>query len=894
MTDETRRDREPVDPDRTQDALADWFRPRDDAAAQSTPDAKAPGAEAPKPNSDDKATAPPGVDAAAETQLVDRRSAAPKAEAADETQLVPKAPEAEATSEPESESESALKTEATPESETEPALKAEAASSAATASEDDAETEVNAAAQSPDESETEVTGDGPGEGLSDARGEGTAKGTDKGTDKSTDESTDKSTDKTAAKNAVEDLTQALPLVTNAADRTELIPQTPPTPASAPTQAIPRSDLPLDRDGMAVRPSAAAKHPSTRPLPQPPTQPLPQGSSMSQRPTAQGGGTWAPQAQQPQQPQQPQRNYARQGVYPNAPASYQSTQYQPPGAVRTRDGYRPPGSHYDEFDEYDYDDRPRGSRKRGALITAAVGVVVVAIAAALVLTKTVSIPGLSAKAVPTVGFSPSGSDAGSDATQTGSAFLTAWQNSSLQAAANITDNPSAALTALTAYKTNLKVSGLTLLPGSASSAGWMTFNVTAQVGAPASAWTYSSGLAAYQGSVDGVTRWFVKWQPAILFTSLASGQKLGLGLVPATANSVTDRNGTQLTSANAPSLGNIITALEKNAPAAGTPGQKVQIEKADGTVVSTIAKVSDPVSTSSVKTTLDATIQAAAQSAVNRAPNSSMVVIQPSTGNILAIANNPPNGLDTAMLGRYAPGSTFKTVTTTLLLNSGKVADLNQGVPCPATLSADGITLHNSEAESGAGFSFLDDFAQSCNNAFSSFFNKVTRDQLVSTAHDYFGFNQKWDVGLGSPTAYGNVPNTSSNSLAEELVGQDQITASPLTMAAVAAAIDNGSFKQPILVPGTTQISATPLSSSTQSSLKTLMHAVVTNGTLAGVITNVSGAYGKTGTAQVQGKQDNSWTIAFRGDYAIAALAVGGGFGASTAGPEVNQVLNGLS
>ena len=30
-----------------------------------------------------------------------------------------------------------------------------------------------------------------------------------------------------------------------------------------------------------------------------------------------------------------------------------------------------------------------------------------------------------------------------------------------------------------------------------------------------------------------------------------------------------------------------------------------------------------------------------------------------------------------------------------------------------------------------------------------------------------------------------------------------------------------------------------------------MHAVVTNGTLAGVITNTDGTYGKTGTAQVQ-------------------------------------------
>ena len=697
----------------------------------------------------------------------------------------------------------------------------------------------------------------------------------------------------------EALTQALPRPPEgASDRTELIPpmpaNTPPPASIAPTQAIPKSDLPRENPSgtMAVRESptgASPQQPKTQPVPQPPTVAIPQRTFQAQSGAAETG-TWGPPQQQP--------GYSRQGVYPNAPASYQASPYTPPGAIRTRDGYTPPGSHYDDFDEYDYDDhgRPRGSRKRALLITSIVGVIVVAIAAALVVTKTVTIPGLSAKPVPTVGFSPSGSDAGSDATQTGTAFLTAWQNGNVQAAANITDNPAAALTALKTYKSDLKVSGLTIMPGSATGAGWMTFNVTAQVGNPAAAWSYSSGLAAYQGSVDGVTRWFVKWQPSVLFTSLTAGEKLGIGTIPPTASSVVDRNGTQLTGSNAPSLTNIIAVLEKNAPVGGTPGQKVQIEKADGTVVSTISKVSDPIDTASVKTTLDATIEAAAQSAVSQAPNSSMVIIQPSTGNILAIANNPPNGLDTAMVGRYAPGSTFKTISTTLLLNSGKVSDLNQTVPCPATLSADGITLHNSESEVGDNNSFRTDFAASCNNAFSSFHNQVTRDQLVSTAHDYFGWNQPWDVGLGSPTVYGNVPNTNNNSLAEELVGQDQITTSPLVMASVAATIDSGTFKSPILVPGVQQITGTPLSSSTQSSLKTLMHAVVTDsdGTLAGVFGGGDGIYAKTGTAQVQGKNDNSWTILFKGDYSVAALAVGGGFGASTAAPEIKSVLGSLN
>jgi hypothetical protein len=680
-------------------------------------------------------------------------------------------------------------------------------------------------------------------------------------------------------------TKPLPVPPAAFDETQMIPQTGPAPSSAPpappsfpaaapTEAIPRAGAPLPpipESSMAMR-----------------------GSSPRAQQGYGGGSSWSPggQPQQPQQPQQPSQ--------PQQPQMRQRPQYgtTPLSAGSGRPPILPLGyrGDDDDFNEYEYGDprRTGPKKRRGGLVIGAVAVVV-AVVGALLFTGAVKVPGLGANAVPTVGFSPSGSDAGTNATQTGSAFLTDWQNGNFKAAANITDNPDAALAALTAYKANLKVSGMTLMPGTASAAGWMTFSATAQVGTPASAWSYSSGMATYSKNVDGYTRWFVKWSPSVLFTTLKSGQKLALGTIPATANKVVDRNGTEITGSNAPSLTGMVKALEQNAPTSdGTPGQKVQIEAANGTVVSTVAKVSDPVNDSAVKTTIDLNVQQAAQNAVGRASNSSMVVIQPSTGDILAVVNNPAAGLDTAMIGKYAPGSTFKTITSTLVLNKGVISNLNQNWDCPATYNADGITLHNSEQESGSGVSFLWDFAQSCNNAFSRFNTKITRDDLVNTAHDYYGFNQKWDVGFGEPTVYGTIPNTSSNSLAEELVGQDQITTSPLVMASVAATVANCSFKQPIIVPGQAQISATALPASTCSNLKTLMRAVVTSGTLASVFNGQSGVYGKTGTAEVGNKTPNSWTIVFKGDYAVGALAVGGNFGAQTAGPEIKAMLDAIS
>ena len=63
---------------------------------------------------------------------------------------------------------------------------------------------------------------------------------------------------------------------------------------------------------------------------------------------------------------------------------------------------------------------------------------------------------------------------------------------------------------------------------------------------------------------------------------------------------------------------------------------------------------------SLTTTIDAKAEAAARAAVAMRQNSSMVAIQPSTGNILAIANNAGYN-DFALTAQVAPGSTMKVI-----------------------------------------------------------------------------------------------------------------------------------------------------------------------------------------------------------------------------------------
>ena len=210
----------------------------------------------------------------------------------------------------------------------------------------------------------------------------------------------------------------------------------------------------------------------------------------------------------------------------------------------------------------------------------------------------------------------------------------------------------------------------------------------------------------------------------------------------------------------------------------------------------------------------------------------MVVIQPSTGDILAIANND-NFNDFALTAAVAPGSSFKVITSTALFNNGILSSPQSPVSCPPTFKVQGITYHNDQNESEpAGTPFITDFAQSCNNAFDQFYGDLY-GKLASTAKDYYGLDQKWDIGLGGNItgSYMNVPATASGAeLAQETWGEGQLAASPLAMASVAATVENGSFKQPILTAGTKQATASALPAATDNDLKEMMRAVVTSGT----------------------------------------------------------------
>ncbi len=411
------------------------------------------------------------------------------------------------------------------------------------------------------------------------------------------------------------------------------------------------------------------------------------------------------------------------------------------------------------------------------------------------------------------------------------------------------------------------------------------------------WSYHGQFNVYQEKNGNY--WYVSWAADDLAPNLTATTHLAAVQVQPTVVSITDASGTNLSSYNDAGLNTIASILEKSAPSGGTDGLYVEIQTNKGaTVPNSQAVVVAPSNLSTLATTINPTAENAAEQGVKQFKNSSMVVIQPSTGKILAIANNDGFN-DFALTAAVAPGSTMKTITSTALFNKG-LATANSDVACPPTYTVQGITYHDDNNESlPASTPLYYDYAQSCNNAFDQWWQQLGgtsgNSQLASTAKEYYGLDQQWDIGLGEAGSYMNVPTGASGSeLAQELFGEGQLTASPLAMASVAATVESGQFHEPSLVNGTkTTVTAQALPSSTDSQLKQMMRAVVTEGTAAGLGFS-SDVYAKTGTADIVGQdQPNSWFIAFdpAQDVAVACLVLDSGYGAQKAAPEVKVLLD---
>ncbi|WP_068068388.1 penicillin-binding transpeptidase domain-containing protein [Nocardia xishanensis] len=339
---------------------------------------------------------------------------------------------------------------------------------------------------------------------------------------------------------------------------------------------------------------------------------------------------------------------------------------------------------------------------------------------------------------------------------------------------------------------------------------------------------------------------------------------GVTLAPQTRLLTTDK------ALSSPTLSGLADLWQQNADAAA--GWAVRAKTPTGT--ERIAG-QDPRQTTDIATTLDVGLQRAAEDAL--APigePAAIVALQPSTGNVLAVAQNAAADAQgpIALTGLYPPGSTFKTVTVSAALQAGD-ATPDSVLPCPGTADIEGRRIPNDDKFDLGQVPLHTAFARSCNTTMAMLGVKLPPDGLTKAAAQ-LGLGIDY-VTPGLTTVTGKVPTADTPAeRVESSIGQGQVTASPFGMALVAASIARGSAPAPVIVhgsPGVADRQPEPLPGAVDDQLEGMMRETVTGGT-ATQLRDISGLLGKTGTAEyIDDTHAHGWFVGIDGDLAFAVF-----------------------
>ncbi|MCX3063795.1 peptidoglycan D,D-transpeptidase FtsI family protein [Streptomyces beihaiensis] len=289
----------------------------------------------------------------------------------------------------------------------------------------------------------------------------------------------------------------------------------------------------------------------------------------------------------------------------------------------------------------------------------------------------------------------------------------------------------------------------------------------------------------------------------------------------------------------------------------------------------------------VVTTLNAAAQKAAYDGLKNRGKGAVVAIEPSTGKILALASTPSYDpsvfagnsttdsntfvkldkdkdqplLNRALRQTYPPGSTFKLVTASAALESGKYEpDQHTETPKRWIMPGTSRPLNNEGNIPCENATLRVALQWSCNTVYGKIGADLGKDAMLKEA-EKFGFNKEQFVPVrSSASRFDTDMNASQTAMSS--IGQYDTAATPLQMAMVASAIANdGTLMQPYMVDelqsstlDTVQKTepkelSRPLSKENAQKLQSMMETVVEKGT--GTNAKIPGVTvgGKTGTAQ---------------------------------------------
>jgi len=358
------------------------------------------------------------------------------------------------------------------------------------------------------------------------------------------------------------------------------------------------------------------------------------------------------------------------------------------------------------------------------------------------------------------------------------------------------------------------------------------------------------------------------------------------------------------------------------------GQQVEVDGAGQVVRILGQKPTQP--GKDVTLTIDLELQKVAEAALGNRKGA-IVAIDPANGAILALASRPgfdPNLFSTRItdaqwkrlqsedhpfvnraLQGFPPASTFKIVTTTAGLESGRFSPTTVLGTYPS-LTVGGIEFGDWNHAGFGPLGFVGAIAWSSDTFFYQIGMGVGEQTLIQWTRRY-GFGRKTGIELAEEEAQGLVPDDAwkrkelkegwfLGDTVNMSIGQGYLQTSPLQVAKMFAVPANGGYLvKPHLLKDNEESQnwreSLNLNPETIRILREGLRAVVTTGTGSGLSASEIAIAGKSGTAEDFGRQSHTWFGGYApaNDPKIVVVAFcenSGGGGGSLAGPIVRQVL----
>lgn len=281
---------------------------------------------------------------------------------------------------------------------------------------------------------------------------------------------------------------------------------------------------------------------------------------------------------------------------------------------------------------------------------------------------------------------------------------------------------------------------------------------------------------------------------------------------------------------------------------------------------------------------------------------SCVVMNPKTGEVLALVSNPsydPNSVDEdwdfliqntdgplvnrATSGVYRPGSTFKIVTATGVLNY----DIDTSYNDTGVETIQGYDIRNISDQAFGMVNLRSAFVNSINTYFASKTNDLGEDKYKELA-EKFMINKDYEFDMDKNNAIIPFDDLNQVDLAMTGFGYGMTQISPLHMAMITSAIANeGKMMQPRLVTKVIdkdgkiieekkdKVLSEVTSVENANYIRDMMVSVVNEGTGTSAYLDSVQIAGKTGTADKENNLLDAWFVGFAPaydpDFAIALV-----------------------